>query len=255
MRVYHYVLLSLLLLLLLSIRSANAQAAPQTSAVLVELFTSEGCSSCPPADELLRQVNGQQTEQGQIIIGLSEHVSYWNNLGWTDPFSADVYTERQNAYSARFHTEGPYTPQMVVNGREQFVGSNSGSLRSALNEESRRKQIQLHITNASINGKQLSFSYTAADVPANSTLQLMAALVDDADRSSVQRGENSGRQLQHVFVARALAPVGMLRGNTSKEVTLRLPASLAGAPQPHHLVVFAQQLELGPVLGVDAKSF
>src|SRR5580704_5019708 len=96
---------------------------PHPSAVLIELFTSEGCSDCPPADELLRQVSGRQTEDGQLIVGISEHVTYWNNLGWRDPFSADQYTERQNAYRTRFGLESVYTPQMVVNGREQFVGS------------------------------------------------------------------------------------------------------------------------------------
>ena len=97
--------------------------------VLVELFTSEGCSSCPPADELLRQVQSSRSHsQGQLIIGLSEHVTYWNQLGWKDPFSAEEFTVRQNEYSNRFHTEGPYTPQMVVNGREQFVGSDRAGL-------------------------------------------------------------------------------------------------------------------------------
>ena len=203
---------------------------------------------------MLRQINGQQTPQGQFIIGLSEHVSYWNGLGWTDPFSSDLYTQRQSGYSTRFHTEGPYTPQMVVNGQEQFVGSDSRSLRAALSEESTRKRIQLHITGASIQSEQLSFSYTAVDVPSGSSLQLMAVLVDDADRPKVQRGENSGRQLTHVFVARALAQIGTLRGDASKDFTLPLPSSFAQSSQAHHLVIFAQEQNLGPILGVDARA-
>jgi len=221
-------------------------------AVLVELFTSEGCSSCPPADELLRQVNQQKTSQGQVIIGISEHVSYWNGLGWKDPFSSEQFTERQNEYSAKFHTEGPYTPQMVVNGREQFVGSDSGKLHEALASESTRKQVQLHIVDARVAGAGLTFSYSAEDLPANTSLQVMAAIVDDIDRSSVQRGENSGRSLQHVFVVRALASVATLHDAGTKTITLPLPPGFQPT-QGHHLVLFAQEKGLGAVLGIDAK--
>src|SRR5579863_9542303 len=94
---------------------ASSGAAP----VLVELFTSEGCSSCPPADLLLRQINLKQTDAGQLIVGISEHVTYWNDLGWKDPYSLPVFTDRQSVYASNFSTEGPYTPQMVLNGRDQ----------------------------------------------------------------------------------------------------------------------------------------
>src|SRR5271169_3387392 len=106
--------------------SKNAQ--PGHRAVLVELFTSEGCSSCPPADALLQQVNGKYSDAGQLIVGVSEHVTYWNSLGWSDPFSSPTYTERQNAYGQRFRLDSVYTPQMVTNGQEQIVGGNSAGL-------------------------------------------------------------------------------------------------------------------------------
>jgi hypothetical protein len=105
-----------------------------SSVVIVELFTSEGCSSCPPADSLLRQVHLKETSVGQLIVGISEHVTYWNNLGWKDPYSSQVFTDRQNVYASRLSPEGPYTPQMVVNGREQFVGSDGGMLQHALGD-------------------------------------------------------------------------------------------------------------------------
>jgi hypothetical protein len=248
------IVLSLAFAAFVQLPRAIAQAgSASTSAVLVELFTSEGCSSCPPADELLREVNQQKSSEGQIIIGLSEHVSYWNGLGWKDPFSSDQYTNRQNGYSAKFHTEGPYTPQMVVNGREQFVGSDRGKLREALADESRRKQVQLHIVQAKLGDSALTFSYSAQDLSVNSPLQLMAAIVDDTDRSSVQRGENSGRSLQHVFVVRALASVATLRSDETKTVTLPLPPGFQST-QAHHLVLFAQEKGLGAVLGIDTKS-
>ena len=118
---------------LVGLQAQNAKpATPAPRVVLVELFTSEGCSSCPPADALLRQVNGTQTAAGQLIVGISEHVTYWNSLGWSDPFSSSLYTERQNAYGERFHLDGVYTPQMVINGTEQIVGSDRAAFARAI---------------------------------------------------------------------------------------------------------------------------
>ena len=146
---------------------------------------------------------------------------------------------------------------MVVNGREQFVGSDSGKLHEALAIESKRRQVNLRIVDARVAGGEITFSYSAQELPANTSLQLMAAIVDDSDRSSVQRGENSGRSLQHVFVVRSLAAVATLRdaGAATKEtrsLTLPLPPGFQPA-QAHHLVLFAQEKGLGSVLGVDAK--
>ena len=109
----------------------HAQIAAKPKVVLVELFTSEGCSSCPTADALLRQINGTQTNGGRLIVGISEHVTYWNSLGWSDPFSSSIYTDRQNGYGQRFRLDSVYTPQMVVNGTEQFVGSDQTALTRA----------------------------------------------------------------------------------------------------------------------------
>ncbi len=257
MRRYHLgpTLLGTFALALASICAPAAEVPPaHASAVLIELFTSEGCSDCPPADELLRQVSGRQTEYGQLIVGISEHVSYWNDLGWKDPFSADQYTQRQNDYGAHFRLDSVYTPQMVVNGREQFVGSDRRALASAFASEARRKQIQLHITSLQVTEKNLTFRYSAMGLPKSGSLELVAVLVDDMERSNVLRGENSGHEIIHASVARALARVGALRETEQKSVTLPLPQSL-DAHSGHHLVLFAQQNGTGPVLGVDAKPF
>jgi hypothetical protein len=229
-------------------------AAAYPSAVLVELFTSEGCSDCPPADELLRQINGHRAASGQLIVGISEHVSYWDGLEWKDPFSADLYTSRQNDYGTRFGLESVYTPQMVVNGREQFVGSDSRALQAALTKESQRKQISLRIDSGQIKDNSVRFTYTASALPANDVLQLFAVLVDDMDQSSVLRGENSGRKLIHVAVARGLAPLGVLHEAVRHSATLPLPPSFLSNPGAgHHLVLFAQQGTGGPVVGIDTK--
>jgi hypothetical protein len=234
-------------------RPANVPL-PHPSPVLIELFTSEGCSDCPPADELLRQVSGRRTERGQLIVGISEHVTYWNSLGWKDPFSVDQYTERQNAYGAHFGLASVYTPQMVVNGREQFVGSDRRALAAALASEAQRKHIELHITSAQITEKSIAFSYSAMSLPTNDSLQLVAVIVDDMDRSSVTRGENSGRNLTHVSVARAIAPLGALHETGQQSLSIPLPPSFTANPGVgHHLVLFAQQDGSGAVLGIDSK--
>ena len=231
----------------------QAQAV-HSSAVLIELFTSEGCSDCPPADALLQQVSGHKTAEGQLIVGISEHVSYWNGLGWKDPFSSDLYTGRQNDYSSHFGLSSVYTPQMVVNGREQFVGSDRRALQAALTAESQRKQIMLHIDSAQLAPDRVTFTYSASDLPAKGSLQLVAVLVDDVDRSNVLRGENSGRELTHVAVARALAPLGALHEAAQRSITLPLPPSFhSNAGTGHHLVLFAQQNGAGAVMGTDSK--
>jgi hypothetical protein len=109
--------------------SAPAQATalaqtPVRRVALLELFTSEGCSSCPPADDLLRQLNGRAFA-GVQIVGLSEHVTYWNHDGWADPFSQEMFTARQAGYADRFRLDSSYTPQLVINGAQQMVGSDS----------------------------------------------------------------------------------------------------------------------------------
>src|SRR5271156_5835625 len=146
-------------------------------AVLVELFTSEGCSSCPPADALLKLVNGSQTKGGELVVGISEHVTYWNSLGWTDPYSAPAYTDRQNAYSERFHLEGPYTPQMVINGSEEFVGSDRGALLNAVEkEDAESPRMSLRIVSLNVAANTLTVKLaTSGDVPKQGA-DLMAVL-------------------------------------------------------------------------------
>lgn len=222
--------------------------------VLVELFTSEGCSSCPPADALLRQLNGTRTSAGQWIVGISEHVTYWNSLGWPDPFSSPANTDRQQDYSNRFHLEGVYTPQMVINGSEQIVGSDRGALAQALErEDQQHPRFALHILSLTTAGATLTVDYSASgELPAHGA-DLMAVVADDSDRSSVLRGENSGATLTHVSVARSLARVAKLQGAGEKTVQVPLPPSFQ-ASQKHHLILFAQAPGNGRVLAADSKA-
>ncbi|MBB5055886.1 hypothetical protein HDF16_000555 [Granulicella aggregans] len=233
---------------------SQAQApAAKPAVVLVELFTSEGCSSCPPADALLRQIDHTQTAAGQLIVGISEHVTYWNSLGWQDPFSSSIYTDRQNSYGRRFNLDSVYTPQMVVNGSEQFVGSDKGGLVRAVKEQiGRSESVALNISSVSRSGNSLSVSFSANGAIPSTGVDIIAVVADDSDQSSVQRGENSGRTLTHVSVARSLTRVATLKSAEEKTVSVAIPASFQPT-QHHHLILFAQASGYGSVLGADSK--
>jgi hypothetical protein len=221
---------------------------------IVELFTSEGCSSCPPADSLLGQVNLKQAVSGQLIVGISEHVTYWNSLGWKDPYSSPVFTERQSAYASRLSPEGSYTPQMVLNGRDQFVGSNGAALERALQDDARQPHLDLRIVTAALTpaGVDVTFSMSGQS---SKPLDIVAVLTDDADKTNVLRGENSGRLLQHVAVARTLTRVATVKDAAEQTVHLALPDGF----QPrngsgHHLVLFAQEQRQGAIVAASTVS-
>jgi hypothetical protein len=238
-----------------SMFAQDVAASKPASIAIVELFTSDGCSSCPPADALLRQINLKQTNAGQLIVGISEHVTYWNNLGWRDPYSLPVFTERQSVYASRLSAEGSYTPQMVLNGRDQFVGSNGGALQHALLDDSRRSHLDLSIlsSNRTPSGVDVTFSLKQ---PVAKPLEIIAVLTDDADRSNVLRGENGGRLLQHVSVARSLTRVATVKDDSEQSVHLPLPDGLqADSNSGHHLILFAQEPHQGAILGAATAPF
>jgi hypothetical protein len=228
----------------------NSKAEP----VLVELFTSEGCSSCPPADTLLREMNGQRTSDGQLIVGISEHVTYWNQLGWSDPYSTKDYTDRQNAYGERFHLESVYTPQMIVNGDEQLVGSDRHGLAKAIHEQlDRPKLLTIHIVSTTLESGTLTLKFSVEGSSSVKSGDVLAVIADDTDQTSVARGENSGRTLLHVAVARSITRVGRLPTSGQHTIRLPLPESFS-ASQHHHLILFAQMPGNGRVLDVDTTS-
>ena len=243
----------------LTMAAQTVSAAGSTSkpkVVLVELFTSEGCSDCPPADELLRRIDRKQTSAGKLIVGVSEHVTYWNYLGWSDPFSLDKSDQRQNAYSNKFGLNGVYTPQMVVDGMEEFVGSDSAKLSAALQKEDRHPSaVDIRIASLDLAAGKLTVTFSADGVFPSQGVDVIAVLADDTDRSSVQRGENSGHTLAHVAVARSLTQVATLKG-AAAESTVQIPLPpLYQQTQMHHLILIAQTTGTGPVVGADTKSF
>ncbi|QNI32732.1 DUF1223 domain-containing protein [Alloacidobacterium dinghuense] len=197
----------------------------------------------------MRQINLKQTTAGQLIVGISEHVTYWNNLGRKDPYSSRVFTERQSVYASRLSPEGSYTPQMVLNGRDQFVGSDGPALERALRDDARREHLKLRIVSSALTSEGIDVKFAFAGNPSK-PLGVIAVLADDTDRSNVLRGENSGRQLQHVSVARSLARVATVRDEGEQLIHVSFPEGLSrSSGSGHHLILFAQESHRGAILG------
>src|SRR5271155_5177976 len=168
--------------------------------VLLELFTSEGCSSCPPADRLLEILDEKQPVAGADLIVLSEHVDYWDRLGWKDPFSSSLFTARQQDYTNRYNLDGVYTPQLVVDGRYGLVGSDGREASSAILRAMRERKVPISISNVSHDGNQVT---AHIELHADQSLKgergvLYVAIADNRAESEVSRGENAGRSLAHV---------------------------------------------------------
>jgi hypothetical protein len=197
----------------------------------------------------LHQINLKQTSAGQLIVGISEHVTYWNSLGWKDPYSAPVFTERQNVYASRLSSEGPYTPQMVVDGRDQFVGRDGGALERTLRDDARQDHLNLRIVSSTVGPSGVDVRFAVmGHLP--KPLDIVAVLTDDTDRSNVLRGENNGRLLQHVSVARSLTRVATIGDDAEESVHVPLPEGFRlGSGAGHHLILFAQEPHQGAILG------
>jgi hypothetical protein len=196
--------------LALTIASRGAHAAPPAP-ILVELFTSEGCSDCPPADAVLQKLIETQPVGGAEIIGLGQHVDYWDRLGWTDRFSSAALTNRQRIYATRFRNESIYTPQMVVDGRLEFVGSDAAAARRAIERSLSTMHGAVRITVDTMTADRVGVSVTASDLPApgrGDRADIVVAVTEDELRSDVKRGENHGRVLTHAAVVRYMATIG-----------------------------------------------
>lgn len=173
------------------------------SPVVVELFTSEGCSSCPPADALLVQLSQQKS--GVPLILLGEHVDYWNYIGWTDRFSSKQFSERQSEYASALQAQ-VYTPQMVIDGREQFVGNDAGEVQKRIAQAASTQKPAKVSLQWEGSGK-LRVSVLA---PQQGKAQVLLAITEDGLSTEVGKGENGGKTLHHAAVVRSLKPIGKL---------------------------------------------
>ena len=180
--------------------SSHNKMSEEKGFAVVELFTSEGCSSCPPADKLIARIE-KEDAQKQVYI-LSYHVDYWNQLGWKDRFSEPAYSSRQRQYASWLHLNTVYTPQIVVNGKREFVGSNESALNSAIEEGLQdSSQIKLKILARPENGR-LNVEYETDDAAKGK--DIVFALIQKSAETKVKAGENHGMTLTHVQIVRKL---------------------------------------------------
>lgn len=185
--------------------------------VVLELFTSQGCSSCPPADALLREL---AKEPG--VIALAYHVDYWNRLGWRDPFSSRQWSERQGEYVRALKLDSAYTPQVVINGSRQMVGSTGFLIRSAIEQESKRKP-EGHIALTVQNGEAV------VRAESKQPAELIVVAYENGITTKITSGENAGRTQTNDAIVRKLVRAGTISGKAEKRVPLTLTKSMGVA--------------------------
>lgn len=218
--------------------------------VVVELFTSEGCSSCPPADRSLKFLAEQQPVANAEIIPLAFHVDYWNYLGWKDPFSSPAFSRRQETYVERFKLNSSYTPEMVVDGRYEFVGSDTGKASQRIAESATETK-----GTAEISAQADKLNISIENLQAHDHATVFLAVTEDGLTSDVRAGENGGQKLHHIGVVRSLAPVGSVEKEASSfKANIDMPEIKGWSPSNGWLVVFVQDNISRKILAAAAVS-
>src|SRR5262245_52459046 len=239
MRMARYLLLFAVLLagslyFLTSMGKTSAAVIPG-KAVVVELFTSEGCSSCPPADELLGHLGRDLAGKNVQVIPLGFHVDYWNSLGWKDRFSSADFSHRQELYARSLGVDGPYTPQMVVDGETEFVGNSASHAERVITQAASRPGTA-DVTLSAADSEQLRVQIKSSS---SSNGNVMLAITEDNLTTQVGAGENNGHTLHHAAVVREFRRLGQLHdGSFSLNLPLKLQADWKRADL--RAVVFVQ---------------
>lgn len=226
-------------------------AAPKAERVpvVVELFTSEGCSSCPAADAALRELETAQSVPGVEVLALGQHVDYWNRLGWKDPFSSPQFTERQRWYAEGFK-EGNYTPQAVVNGCYEFVGSQRTTLAATVAKAAQAPRATVTLVTSTPGQLTVAVGQLPAGTKA---AQVELVLTETGLSSQVGRGENSGRLLHHAAVVRAWRELGAMGANGTFAITAPLKLDAAWKTANLRAVVLVQEAASHHVVGVASQ--
>jgi len=220
-------------------RDVAASEAP----IVVELFTSEGCSSCPPADAFLKELSAISG-----VIVLSEHVDYWNRQGWTDPFSSASFTERQQLYAQRLGSE-VYTPQMIVDGRAQFVGSDRDAAVAALRQATQTPKAAMSVS-ARVDGTHVAVHVDAKAGDATPDSDVVVALTEDDLSTAVTGGENKGRRIEHTGVTRVFSIAGRTkRGAASNGFDSTITLKSGWIADHMRVVTFLQSRKDGAIVG------
>jgi hypothetical protein len=218
--------------------------------VVIELFTSEGCSSCPPADALLVELSRKNPTNGAQLILLGEHVDYWNYIGWTDRFSSAAFSDRQNNYAKQLHLATVYTPQMVIDGHLQLVGNGAAEVyRDISKAAAEPKPAQV-----SLQWEAQQKLHVAVQTPAAERPKILLAITEDGLSTAVGAGENGGRTLQHAAVVRQLRELGTA-ANGQFETTLDVAVHPDWNPAKLKVVVLVQQPGSGKILGAASLDY
>ena len=240
------------------IAPATNPGSPLSTVVIAELFTSEGCSSCPPADTLMRQLVDAQPFDGAHLIALEEHVDYWDRLGWRDPFSSPQFTSRQTEYNDRvFRSNAVYTPQLVVDGVRECVGSDRSAIRAIVADSIRRPRAAVSVQSVAV-ASHLSVT-VSIDVPVaverRGVADVFVLVAERGLVSVVRHGENGGRTLIHGAVARSLVPLGEL---SERDRTFAGTVDVAVAPNWNsrnlQIVGVIQERDSRRILGAGAAE-
>jgi hypothetical protein len=245
--------LTIALLLLAAAPRADGPAAP----VLIELFTAEGCSSCPPADQFLGQLDAAQPIPGAHLIVLSEHVDYWDSQGWPDPYASKAFTERQAAYERSLRVSEPFTPQFIVDGSVDMRLSRRELIGEQLRRAAATAKIPVSIESLSVAGGSapaISGVVRVEGVSGERPCELFVAVALDHADTQVLRGENRGQHLTHVAVLRELVRLGTLAPGAAshQSFTLALHPGLDAARL--RVIAFVQRPGLGAVLGAAERT-
>lgn len=230
----------------------------QESAVVVaELFTSEGCSSCPPADALLQRLAHEELVPGVRVLTLGEHVDYWDRLGWRDPFSSASFSNRQSEYETRvFHTGSVYTPQLVIDGRLQQVGSDLNAIRRAISQAARERKANVSVTARMSEADQfrVEVKVSSAQPAVRDTADVIIAVTEDQLASDVTRGENRGRVLKHGSVVRSLTALGPLTNRDVFSEATSIPIAPAWVTRNINIVAFVQERNSRRIVGAGSAT-
>lgn len=218
--------------------------------VVVELFTSEGCSDCPPADALLGELSREHVEGNAELILLGEHVEYWNHDGWIDRFSGPAYTQRQYDYTKELHLATPYTPQIVVDGHLQGVGNNPTLVHHLIAEAS-KSPMPSTVSLQFVSPDKLQVT---VDGPSSGKQQVFFAVTEDGLTTNIRGGENHGRQLTHSAVVRDLRRLGTTNGGKF-ETTVKVPAKSDWNKPNLHAIVLVQNADTGLILGAGSLPY
>jgi hypothetical protein len=221
-------------------------------AVVVELFTSEGCSSCPPADDLLGHLRQDLSAKNVQVIPLGFHVDYWNSLGWKDRFSSAEFTQRQEQYTQSLKVDGPYTPEMVVDGAVEFVGNDAGRAQSTIRQQA-AQLAEAQVAIASAGADQLKIQIKGPATSSTGSALVMLAITEDNLSTQVGSGENGGRTLHHAAVVRELRQVGTLK-NGALETAVPLKLGKDWKRNDLHAVVFVQNGPSGKIEGAASVA-